>query len=457
MTAPDQTRPLSALACSGCGAAPAPADPFPFACPNAGTGDIDHILRRTIDTSRLTFPSASVGQEAIEPFIVYRTLLHSYYRAQAGGIFDDRFVDLIQGLDDAVARVDGRGFTTTPFARSALLSGALGFSADAGVWAKDETGNVAGSHKGRHLMGVMLHLLVSEELGLFDRARRPDLAIASCGNAALAAAVVAAAARWPLRVFVPVDADPVILKRLRALGAKVVVCPREEGVAGDPSLLKLQEELAAGALPFTCQGNLNGLAIEGGETLAYEVVSELATGAAPMPDHFVVQVGGGALASSCAQAFDEALAFGTISKLPRLHTVQTMGAFPLERAYRLVREQLPLEYRSNQIDATISDATRHRSSFMWPWESEPKSVAAGILDDETYDWAAVVSAMLRTGGEPVVVSEERLVEAHAIAKGAGLHADPTGTASLAGLLDLLDRGVVTTDERVIVLITGVER
>ena len=30
-------------------------------------------------------------------------------------------------------------------------------------------------------------------------------------------------------------------------------------------------ELAAGAIPFTCQGNLNGLAIEGGETLGFEL------------------------------------------------------------------------------------------------------------------------------------------------------------------------------------------
>jgi hypothetical protein len=34
------------------------------------------------------------------------------------------------------------------------------------------------------------------------------LAIASCGNAALAAAVVARAGGWPLTVFVPPDADP---------------------------------------------------------------------------------------------------------------------------------------------------------------------------------------------------------------------------------------------------------
>ena len=61
------------------------------------------------------------------------------------------------------------------------------------MWVKDETGNVSGSHKGRHLMGVLIQLAVIERLGLARPGRRRDLAIASCGNAALAAAVVAGA------------------------------------------------------------------------------------------------------------------------------------------------------------------------------------------------------------------------------------------------------------------------
>ena len=104
--------------------------------------------------------------------------------------------------------MDGHGFGATPFGRSEHLSKSLGFEAGGGVWVKDETGNVAGSHKGRHLMGVLLHLEVAERLGLAGPGPSPDLAIASCGNAALAAAVVAAAGRRRLRVFVPVDAEP---------------------------------------------------------------------------------------------------------------------------------------------------------------------------------------------------------------------------------------------------------
>ena len=133
---------------------------------------------------------------------------------------DAEYAELVRGLDDAVARVDGRGFRVTPFGRSPALGSALGFSGAGGVWVKDETGNVSGSHKGRHLMGLLMHLEVVERLGLWPARARPRLAIASCGNAALAAAVVAAAGERRLRVFVPVDADPAVVRRLEELEAE---------------------------------------------------------------------------------------------------------------------------------------------------------------------------------------------------------------------------------------------
>ena len=95
-------------------------------------------------------------------------------------------------VGERIAAVDGAGFTVTPFARADALSDALGFGEDGGVWVKDETGGVAGSHKARHL-------LVDPAPHQGRRGARPSaagkrrLAIASCGNAALAAATLAAA------------------------------------------------------------------------------------------------------------------------------------------------------------------------------------------------------------------------------------------------------------------------
>ncbi len=95
---------------------------------------------------------------------------------------------------------------------------------------------------------------------------------------------------------------------------------------------------------------------------------------------------------------------------------------------------------------------------MWPWESEPHSIAGGILDDETYDWLAVVRGMLASGGTPLVVDEATLAEANDLARAAtGIDVDHTGSSGLAGLIQAIDAGLVEPDDTVAVLFTGVRR
>ena len=90
-------------------------------------------------------------------------------------------VAVIRELDEAVSGVDGVGFARTPSAPRPALAEALGV--DAELWVKDETGNVSGSHKGRHLFGVALGHELARRVGDSTDGR---YAIASCGNAALA-------------------------------------------------------------------------------------------------------------------------------------------------------------------------------------------------------------------------------------------------------------------------------
>jgi len=448
------SRPVSRLVCSGCGAEPDQSEPYPFRCPDAERHpEVDHVLRRELDLSAVRFPGADPQPN---PFVRYRGLLHAYHVARRGGLSDDEFCVLVQRLDQQVAAVDGHGFNATPFARSAELSDRLGLSARGGVWVKDETGNVSGSHKARHLFGVLVYLEVLERLGRVARSHRPELAIASCGNAALAAAVVAAAGERVLQVFVPVGADPVVLARLEELGARITVCPRTANVSGDPTYHRLLQALRGGALPFTCQGNLNGLAVEGGQTLGYELASELAATGTAL-DRLVVQVGGGALASACGAGLHEAVQLGALASAPRLDTVQTAGAWPLKRAFDAVAARLE-GTGPEAIARALRYAAQHRAEFMWPWEQEPHSIAHGILDDETYDWLAVVESMVGTGGRPLVVDEETLTRANAVARETtGIEVDHTGSAGLAGLLALRDAGEVGADERVAVLFTGAIR
>jgi threonine synthase len=95
---------------------------------------------------------------------------------------------------------------------------------------------------------------------------------------------------------------------------------------------------------------------------------------------------------------------------------------------------------------------------MWPWESVPHSLAHGILDDETYDWVALVEAMLETGGKALVVDEDEIASANSLgAETTGIKVDPTGSAGLAGLVQLSREGEVRAGERAAVLFTGAVR
>lgn len=379
-----------------------------------------------------------------QPFLRYRRMLWSWIVATGLGLDDDTYVELVVDLDRAVAEVDGSGFVITPCSQQQGLAAAVGH--DGPLWVKDETGNVSGSHKARHLFGIAVHLAVLDRAGRGPRRDAP-LAIASCGNAALGAAVVAAAARRPLRVFVPPVAAPSVLDRLGELGADLVICERRQGEAGDPCYLRFREAVADGAVPFGCQGTDNGLTIDGGRTLGFELGEQI--GAAGL-DRLYVQVGGGALATSVSDGLAVAAsASGPLDREPALQPVQTEGCHPLSLAHERVVDR---------FGGDVDEASRHRSDVMVPWPSEPHSAAGGILDDETYDWQAVVRRTLSSGGAPVVVGEAAVARANELAaEHTDIPADHTGTAGLAGLVHDVADGAERRGPTVAVLFTGRRR
>ena len=409
--------------CRVCGAAVDIATPFTWKCPNASVTDRYHALRLVQGVA----PLQSGGQS--NPFLAFRPHLAWNAFVAAHGLTVVAREAMVRELDSLVASVAGTGFVATPCERSNELSDALGFAAQGGVWVKDETHNVAGSHKARHLFTILLHLRAAEQLGLAQWSQRPPLAIASCGNAALAAATLAAAVSWPIRVFVPPSANLYVTKRLAELGATVIECPRiPSDPAGDPCVHRFREAVAAGAIPFSVQGPENAWCLDGGRTVGWELADFDF-------ERLFVQVGGGAFAASVVAG----VRMGGCK--PKLHAVQTAACAPLARAWE----------RSRSLSAA-----QHWTDCMWPWEQVGVSAADGILDDETYDWLPVVEAMASTGGAPVVVTEAHVLEANELGcRTTGIDASHTGTAGLAGLLAIRDR--VDPGERVAVIFSGIRR
>jgi threonine synthase len=204
-------------------------------------------------------------------------------------------------------------------------------------------------------------------------------------------------------------------------------------------VLRFREAVARGAIPFSVQGNENGIAIEGARTLAFEMAETLSH-AGETIEALYVQVGGGALASALAQGFSVASQIGLIKRAPKLIAVQTEACAPLARACA-------------ELDGgDLTQAASHRSQYMWPWQNPGRSLADGILDDETYDWWAVAQSMRASGGRPVVVNEEAVASAHRLARlHTGIRASATGTAGLAGALK------ASPNESFAVVFSGVER
>jgi threonine synthase len=463
-----------------------------FGCPGRNSRG-EHLLRRmlaagepTVAEMRTAWGSGGGTFNRLHPLVTAWRLA-----GEAG------YGRILDRLSEELIRLEGHGFEVTPLAEAPALGVAIGRSGR--LWVKDETGNVGGSHKGRHLMATLLYMEALRGIG--PAAGRKILAIYSCGNAALAASAVARAGGYELHAFVPPEVDPVVAGLLVERGAIVEKIERSGTGEGDPCYLAFQSALSrSGWLPFACAGNENWSNIEGGSTLGWELVLQLRDRGEPF-DHVVIQVGGGALARAVAQALEEAEALGLLSELPRIHVCQPEGGFPFVRAWllalaaiarvggirfglqddpasepvaRLGRfaafgrepgraaaavEFVRSHFGSAAVQAVLADIAREPCRIMWAWDGPaPHSLAHGILDDVTYDWYHLLRAVLRTGGRAEILSEDSIARAHALARQhTGIRVCPTGAAGLAGLIQLTGAGVIAPQDSAALFFTGFDR
>ncbi len=468
-----------------------------YGCPHANDTD-GHILQKQLadgtDSSRL---EADIRQrwQRFKPdgFDIFRGLMGSCQLV--GG---SRYRRILRDLQEKLRVHEGKSFDITPLAQPSELTAALGWKG--GIWVKDETENITGSHKGRHLMGTLLYLEGLRHLG--NTPEKPELAIYSCGNAALAASAVARAGGYTLHAFVPEEVEATVEEMLRDRGAVVEKIKRGETGAGDPCYIAFKNAVnRKGWVPFSCSGTDNWSNIEGGQTLGWEWALQRDELQAHVSSVFI-QVGGGALASAFIQAVEEMHRLGIGRRLAKIYACQPEGGFPFVRAYYLVLKQIAVFNRivfdldydrdgepgpelekitrfsdtgRDQIQALIEFTRKYfhmdviqlplgialsqSHRFMWPWDGvPPRSLAHGILDDVTYDWYHLLRGVLMTGGEAVILKEENIRKAHRLARQhTRIKVSPTGSAGLAGLMQAIDSDRIAPDENVGLLFTGVDR
>ncbi len=269
----------------------------------------------------------------------------------------------------AAARI-GPWVRTTPL--WALAPSALGLEGDWRLELKLEQLQVSGSFKAR---GLFNRLLAHR-----DAARARGAAIASGGNAGIAAALAARALGVPVVVFVPATAPSAKRARLAALGAEVRAVGREYAEAAAACAAHLQH---SGALALHAYDQVEVIA--GAATLAAEIDRQRG---GRRPDRVLVSVGGGGLAAGLAAGW---LGHGT-----RLDALEPAGA-PTLHAARAAGRPVDVEVGGLAADAL---GARRIGALAWPLLRGDAVTSRLVADDAIRAAQRALWQQLRLAVEP---------------------------------------------------------
>jgi len=289
---------------------------------------------------------------------------------------------------------------------------------------KDDTRLPSGSLKDR---AAAVAIARAVQLGI------DHIACASTGNAAASLAVMAARAGLKASIFVPAAAPRAKLAQLLVHGSDLVRVDGTYDQTFDLSLRRIEQH---GWYSRNCAHN--PLLVEGKKTAILELVRDC-PGA--LPDVVMVPVGDGCIVSSVAKGLLELHHLRIIDRLPRVIGVQAAGAAPLASAWRDCRRD-PATLSGPGILAAVPSIVP---------QTLADSISVGIPRNRVKAWRYVS----RTGGAFLAVPDEAITEAIGqLARLAGVFAEPSGAAGLAGIIAARDQGLIKGTEAVAVLVTG---
>jgi threonine synthase len=282
------------------------------------------------------------------------------------------------------------------------------------LWVKDDGRNPTASFKDR---ASAIAVVKGRERGA------AIITTASTGNAAAALSGICASVGQPNVIFVPEKAPAAKIAQLLAYGATVMLV---RGSYDDAFELCLQAADAYGW--YNRNTGFNPYMSEGKKTASFEICEQLGWDA---PDRIFVSVGDGCIIGGIHKGLKDLMALGWIEKMPKLMGVQAAGSNYLAEAWENGEDVLT---KAPIHDHTVAD-----------------SISAGLPRDRLKAMAAVKE----TGGAYLTVTDDEILAAiPALARGSGVFAEAAGAAAYAGLVKAVANGMVSPDERVVVLNTG---
>lgn len=304
------------------------------------------------------------------------------------------------------------GAGMTPLVKADRLAAELGLNE---LWLKNDSVNPTGSFKDRV---VSVALTAARNFGF------KVAACASTGNLANSVAAHAAWAGMAAYVFVPADLEPAKIVATAVYGARLVAI---EGNYDDVN--RLCAELA-GEYPDWAFVNVNlrSFYSEGSKTLAFEVAEQL--GWRP-PDHVVVPVASGSQLTKIDKGFRE------LSKV---------GLLPAETEVRISGAQAA-------GCSPVAQAFAENSEFVKP--VRPSTIAKSLAIGNPADGPYALDVVRRSGGGFGAATDDEIVEAiKLLARTEGIFAETAGGVTIASLIQLVQKGVVRPEERVVAYISG---
>jgi threonine synthase len=168
--------------------------------------------------------------------------------------------------------------------------------------------------------------------------------------------------------------------------------------------------------------------VEGKKTMGYEIAQDFLW---QLPDAIIYPTGGGTGLLGIWKAFDEMEALGWIgSRRPRMIAVQAGGCPPIVKAFE-----------ANQI-----------ASELYP---NVHTVAAGLRVPKPLGDRAILRVLRASQGTAIAVSDDDIVSmCREVARVEGISMAYEGAATLVAAKQLLNRGWLKSNERIVCLNTG---
>lgn len=321
----------------------------------------------------------------------------------------------------------------TPLYEAPRLAETLGLKH---LWVKDDGRQATASFKDR---ASAIAVVKTREKGA------AIVTTASTGNAAAALSGLCASVQQPNVIFVPETAPPAKIAQLLTFGSTVMLV---HGTYDDAFELCLQAAEAYGW--YNRNTGFNPYMSEGKKTVSFEICEQLTPSPGPSPseeeggrrvrseweapDAIFVSVGDGCIIGGVHKGLKDLLALGWIDTMPRIYGVQAEGSNFMAEAWQAGLFGLDVLNKAPIDSHTVAD-----------------SISAGLPRDRIKAMAAVVD----TGGAYVVVSDDEILAAiPVLARGCGVFAEPAGAAGYAGLVKAVAQGLVSPEDRIVVINTG---